>query len=261
MFNGMQPALQRTCIFPRYFSGCHGEEATSIVGASGLRWQPYECNTVRHDRINIPQCLAGRHICVVGDSQARHAHNSFVQILEGTFRDSATAEYNRMPAESQYVTYFGDPFGEIPMYDTSCSTLIVNVGQWFASFRGSNQLDLAHTLLTYMIRLREVAVRMQIAHAAGVEVIWMTTNGHAITMHQHARDISHFRDWRTDPVLLLLNRIANSIMTSAGIPIFDTWSMTAPVFDLSYDGAHYKGDIGYEIGLALLNYLCKNHRI
>ncbi|KAK9857202.1 hypothetical protein WJX84_000945 [Apatococcus fuscideae] len=46
-----------------------------------------------------------------------------------------------------------------------------------------------------------------------------------------------------------------------GIPIFDTWSMTAPVFDLSYDGAHYKGDIGYEIGLALLNYLCKNHRI
>ncbi|KAK9816200.1 hypothetical protein WJX74_002481 [Apatococcus lobatus] len=165
-----------------------------------------------------------------------------------------------MPAQSHYGTYFGDPFGEIPVYDIGCTTLIVNVGQWFASFRGGTEFDLAHIILTYMIRLREVAVRLQTAQAAGVEVIWMTTNGHAITMHQHGQDVAQFRDWRTDPVLLLINRIANSIMTAAGIPIFDTWSMTAPVFDLSYDGAHFKGDIGYNIGLTLLNYLCKDYR-
>ncbi len=231
-----------------------------MVGSSGLKWQPLECDIVKHDRIDIHSCFAGKHVCMVGDSQIRHAFNSFVQILEGHFRDSSSSEFDRIPATSMFGTFHGDPYGDIPVYETGCTTLIVNVGQWFASSRHGQNFDLAHILLTYMVKLRQVALRMQAAQAAGMEVIWMTTNGHAITMHQHGAGPVPLRDWRTDPVLLLLNRIANSIMTSAGIPIFDTWSMTAPVFDLSYDGAHYKGDVGYSIALALLNHICKDCR-
>lgn len=259
--NGQQPSLQHTCVYPSYFHGCHPLETTSVVGASGLRWQPLQCNFQTPDRLDMPNCLANRHVCIVGDSHARHTFNSLVQIIEGTTQDSASTQFDRQPERTVYGTYISDPYGDLLAYDTACSTLVVNIGQWFASWKHGRDFDLAHLLLTYMVKLRQVASRMKAAQAAGVEVIWMTTNAHAITLHQHAPDPVVLRDRRTDPVLLLLNRIADSIMSAAGIPIFDTWSMTAPVFDLSYDGAHYKGDVGYSIGLALLNHLCSGNEV
>lgn len=47
------------------------------------------------------------------------------------------------------------------------------------------------------------------------------------------------------------------MMEDAKIPIIDTYSIAAPLFDLSYDGAHYKGHVGYNTDLRILNMICQ----
>ena len=63
-------------------------------------------------------------------------------------------------------------------------------------------------------------------------------------------------DWRTDPTILLYNSLAQNVMQSAGIEVVSTWNLAAPLADLSYDRAHYKGAVGYYISLLLLNIVC-----
>lgn len=64
------------------------------------------------------------------------------------------------------------------------------------------------------------------------------------------------QEWRTDPTLLLYNRAANKMMEDAGIPIIDTFSISSPLNDVSYDASHYRGHVGYHIDLRILNTLC-----
>ena len=64
------------------------------------------------------------------------------------------------------------------------------------------------------------------------------------------------QDWRTDPILLILNRVANKMMEDAGIPIVDTYAISAPLNDVSYDSAHYRGHVGFAMDLRILNALC-----
>lgn len=64
------------------------------------------------------------------------------------------------------------------------------------------------------------------------------------------------QEWRSDPIFLLYNRAANKMMEDAGIPIIDTYSISAPLNDVSYDAAHYRGHVGYNMDIRILNVLC-----
>ena len=55
---------------------------------------------------------------------------------------------------------------------------------------------------------------------------------------------------------MLYNQAANKMMEDAGIPIIDTFSISAPLNDVSYDASHYRGHVGYNIDLRILNALC-----
>ena len=57
-------------------------------------------------------------------------------------------------------------------------------------------------------------------------------------------------------MLLLYNSIAQDVMQAAGIEVVNTWNLAAPLADLSYDRAHYKGVVGYYISLLLFNIVC-----
>ena len=59
-----------------------------------------------------------------------------------------------------------------------------------------------------------------------------------------------------DPTLLLYYQAANTMMEDASIPIIDTFSISAPLIDVSYDASHSRGHAGYNIDLRILNALC-----
>lgn len=87
-----------------------------------------------------------------------------------------------------------------------------------------------------------------------VACLQVTTNPLPLREDLHRRNT----DWRTDPVLLLYNAIALDVMQSAGIEVVNTWNLAAPLAELSYDRAHYKGVVGYYISLLLLNIVCSS---
>ena len=64
------------------------------------------------------------------------------------------------------------------------------------------------------------------------------------------------QEWRSDPIFLLYNRAANKMMEDAGIPVIDTYSISAPLNDVSYDASHYRGHVGYNMDIRILNVLC-----
>jgi hypothetical protein len=51
------------------------------------------------------------------------------------------------------------------------------------------------------------------------------------------------QEWRTDPTLLLHNQAAKKMMEDEGIPIIDTFSISAPLNDVSYDASHCRGHV------------------
>lgn len=80
----------------------------------------------------------------------------------------------------------------------------------------------------------------------------MTTNPFPLRADMHRQNT----DWRTDPILLLYNSLAQDVMQAAGIEIISTWNLAAPLADFSYDRGHYKGVVGYHISLLLINIVC-----
>ena len=102
------------------------------------------------------------------------------------------------------------------------------------------------------------ACHHQVLAAAG-ELTWakshaqVTTNPFPLRADMHRQNT----DWRTDPIILLYNAVAQDVMQAAGIETVSTWNLAAPLADLSYDRGHYKGVVGYYISLFLLNIVCR----
>lgn len=65
-------------------------------------------------------------------------------------------------------------------------------------------------------------------------------------------------DWRTDPLLLLFNRLAHGVMQRAAIPVIDTWGLTTVLMDLTGDGIHFaeRGVVGRGVQQVVAHTLC-----
>lgn len=213
-----------------------------------MNWQPHHCILLHRTEEDMRSCLVNRHVCFVGDSHMRNAFNGYVALTEGSgVEDSYWSDHNgKYVLESVYASYIADFWGEA--VDTGiCTDIIVNFGQWPASYQAGAAAWTAHQ---FGSRALEVAHRLVAARGQGKQAYWMTINSMMLTYDRQGQD------WRSDPQLLLFNEIAWKTMAHSSIPIIDTWSIVAPVAELSYDHCHYKGHVGQAVAWRVITALC-----
>ena len=186
----------------------------------------------------------------------RFLYNYLFDLVSDT-STSSIAPGSKEIRPSDVLYFYEDPWGWA-MHDENdqCEIIVRNTGAWHISYAMSKAGRSKPDLSDYATRVSAVAASMSAARAKGAQVIWMTTNGQPINLAVHTHEKFEHKDYRTDPLLLTINRIANDIMTAQDIPIFDTWSMTSAVADTSWDGAHFMGDVGYFITHRLLSSIC-----
>lgn len=187
-----------------------------------------------------------RHVCFVGDSHTRYLTNSLLLWESGYMRqlnNSAkellgspygTVSYYTLlwghdwPTAANQPTYgtgaangsgegagggtaetvgMGDGDQEDPLKPLyGCTDVLVNFGQWPASYRAGNA---PYSLAWYVRQL--VAARRRLAAlraARGVRVWWLATVMSSLKARLEAAGI----DWRTEPLLLSYNRLAVEVM-------------------------------------------------
>ena len=230
--------------------------ARSKDAAAGMHWQPYHCRVLAIQELDIPACLSKRKLCFVGDSQMRHVMQGVAASLQndsswfafnGTDQDVAVADTQR-PLSVGATQYFAETFGEFPHNLTSCSDVIMNFGQWPASYITKSAF---WTLPQYRLAVENAADFLHFVRAQGKRVWWLTTNS-ANTVSGNTGKI----DWRSDPVITMYNQLAVAEMGRLDIPIIDAYRIVAPLHDLSFDGYHFKGIVGHNLDLHVLNTLC-----
>ncbi|KAG2452861.1 hypothetical protein HYH02_002205 [Chlamydomonas schloesseri] len=206
----------------------HGEE---VEGGGGADGEGEEAAA-----ITPAQCLPpGRRVCFLGDSHARYLHNSLVMWETGFVRapdnsikellasPTNTSVYFRMlwghdwPEPEQPLPGSGDASsssssssggggGLDPVVAAGCTDVFANFGQWPASYRSGPAPFSAGQYAAQVAHVRRKLAALRAAH--GVRVYWVTT----VVSSLKARLESAGIDWRTDPQLLLYNRIAADIM-------------------------------------------------
>lgn len=263
--DSMQHVLQKTCITPgpggaRRCSAEHGQAAIDVT-RHRLAWMPYACIHGGHDDPDFAACkprLSEKRVCLIGDSQLRHMHYNIIGVLYGNASAVASqaSSGNNMfhwPEPGSPFVYILTTFGEL-VDIAQCSHVFYNFGQWPISYDAGSH---PWTPQRYARQVRLVAEHL-IRHgkALGKQVFWVTTNTHSIYAPNHQDPIRGRTDWRTDPMFLLINHIAAGVMKAYQIPVIDTYSIAAPLFDLAYDGSHYVGPVGLEQARAVLTAVC-----
>ncbi|CAL8465783.1 g5319 [Coccomyxa elongata] len=153
--------------------------------------------------------------------------------------------------EVDFMRLISNYKGELSWDAGKCTDIIANFGQWLAP----SELERADSVHAYVSMLRPIIAHLLKLRESDIRVHWVTTN--SFPLWRGTWWNPNRQDWRTDPILLVYNRTANTMMEDAKIPIIDTYSIAAPLFDLSYDGAHYKGHAGYNTDLRILNMICQ----
>ncbi|KAK9845100.1 hypothetical protein WJX74_010597 [Apatococcus lobatus] len=245
-----------TCVREDYLTGCLPRDVSVSRGQSGLAWWQPDCALQQLTSTQLSSCLASKKLCLMGDSHMRHLYNSVVDLLEGNFGKAAPESKEFRP--SNVVSYFEDFWGHASLTGSEgCDVIIRNTGAWHVAWSMSKEGRAKPDLFDYIQRVSNIALGMGLARDKGSQLIWMTTNGQPISLAVHKYKRFEHRDYRIDPMLLAINRVANMHMAVHNITIFDTWSMTNPVADTSFDGIHYAGDVAYFMAMRLLNYVCQ----
>ena len=250
--------LSRTCFHEDYKLGCLPRDVSVELGKSGLSWWQPGCKLMHLTSRQIERCLAPKKLCLFGDSHMRFLSNTIVDLIERSF-GKTPPEHKGIKA-SDLVTYYEDFWGwATPIVaddHDGCTTILRNTGAWHVAFSMSQAGRSKPDLLDYSERVSSIAKSLHQAQGRGQQVLWMTTNGQPVNLGVHTFEKYEHKDYRIDPMLLALNRVANNVMAASNISIFDTWSMTSPVADTSFDGIHFAGDVGYFIAMRLLSSIC-----
>ena len=242
----------------------------SVEDAELLEWLPYSCRYHKLTGDQQAACHAALStrgkVCFVGDSQMRHLYNQVVHLVEGPaagFRASITGEKKQKEViNTTLMVYVQDRYGNVSANFTSsnCSHVFANFGQWPLSYLVPRPWNISR----YSSRVAEIARRFKAEQALyGNKLYWVTTSPHPITQfHQEKLPNTYFGiDWRTEPFVMAYNAAAVSVMRSHGIPVVDTFSITAPLVDLSYDGAHFLGTVGLAQARMVVNILCGSQSV
>lgn len=245
-----------TCVREEYLTGCVPRDVSVNLGQSGLVWWQPGCDIQLLTTTQLSSCLASKKLCLVGDSHMRHLYNTVVDLLEGNFGTLGPESRDIRP--SNVVTYIEDFWGHVNLNGSrGCAVIVRNTGAWHVAWSMSKAGRPKPDLPDYIERLSKIVLEMELAREEGSELIWMTTNGQPISLAVHNYRKYEHKDYRIDPMLLTINRIANMHMAAHNISLFDTWSMTNPVADTSFDGIHFAGDVAYYMAMRLLTHVCQ----
>lgn len=246
-----------------YEKTCGGAPFLTAVG--NLRWQPSNCDLLPFpELVKATRCSERRFVCFVGDSQTRHLHNGYVRLMTGqqppaVWNNSAHGKFVAVSNASRYLlNKWGDAAWSQDKELSRCTDIVVNFGQWPAS-------NLVKTPVApwpaamYISALMKEREAMHELSLGGTRVYWTTTASFPIR-----RDFfgcgrgKGLRDGRTDPVLLLYNKLAHDVMQGRNIPVIDTYSITSSLPDATYEGAHYsdKGAVGFHVVQLVANVVC-----
>lgn len=153
-----------------------------------------------------------------------------------------------------------------------CTDIMVNFGHWpLSTFTchacpfptcelctqnnsRANKLPAPWTAEKYRKKLESAAAKMKFWMERGQRVVWVNSMAHPGSPMSDP----YVNGWQTDPYLELYNRLAEDVMSKAGIPFIDTFSLTNPLSDLT-DTMHYPhtGLVGQAVNRLLLSTLCQ----
>ena len=219
-----------------------------------MSWQPYTCKVVSAEDIDMEGCLRDQKICLVGDSQMRHIYAGVTSlILKDTTYHNSDVERGQWDSNVvgldniiYYLDKWGHPWSQHNLLE--CTDVLANFGQWPASRETGSGFWPAHQ---YKLAAQNNADFLSLLGREGKRASWVTTPSHPLNPGLTGVD-----DWRTDPLLSLYNRLSQDVLDEDLIGIIDTFSITSPLNELSYDGHHYKGLMAYNVDLMILNAIC-----
>ena len=166
----------------------------------------------------------------------------------------------------------------------NCAALVVNVGQWSASYAGG----MPWAVERYGATLEPVLRSLQRFGAAnGVRVAWLSTSpyplnsGNGAFFHakhfarsasgldngleqRYRKKLAHTTcppgDWRFPHVLSGYNQQAAAVAAKYNVTFIDTWRINFDLFDLSYDNMHYYDPVALHVAMEVLYWLARDDR-
>lgn len=263
--------LQRTCIWGDPTHDCQASHKSLQTNHTALHWQPHGCHLlplgddpvapgadgggsggVEGGGVAVAStCLDTKRVCFVGDSHARYAHNTLVVWASGySLSVDHAAKQLLLSKSSEYIKMLWGHDWE-PHQAANCTHVVVNFGQWPASYRAGPR---PWSAAAYLHHVRMVRSKLSELRAAGKQVFWLATCSPSLKAKYEVASI----DWRTDPLLLLYNRLAHDEMAAAGIAVIDTWGPSTTLLELTGDGIHFseRGVVGRAVLNMVVHNLC-----
>jgi hypothetical protein len=235
-----------------------GAQAVEAARHENLSYAFERCRLM--DDNDIRRCVHGTPplvVCVIGDSQARHASDALIHyiqakhpFLEGNLTSTQTDKH--VPVGT-FIHFVDDVWGNWTRWATlaevqSCNAILFNFGQWPAGW----PMGYAWPVSRYGTAVRAAALGAR-ATLPSKRLVWLTNhpNGHADRMATSPPD-----EWRTDVVLREYNEAAVKELESINFEYIDVFRIANVLHDLTYDGSHFKVPIEREVARIIFHSLC-----
>lgn len=235
--------------------------AKRLVSLYSFNFESPSCNWRDHSRfveeMVIKTLIASKKMCIFGDSQHRNLHNAIALMIEK--RDSLSvmsisgierkmyypSKYHI--SSSNFSIYVPDPWGRCfdgrnstsacGLTDDDCHTVLINTGQWFASYINYFCLDGN----SYKNIVRQVLIQAKAIFKSS-KVVWLTvqSNGDVSAHHEQGRRREvQLKDWRTFSVLEQYSSLSIDVANALRIPYLDIFGMISILNNLPPDGSHF----------------------
>lgn len=211
-------------------------------------------------------------LCLVGDSHMRNLANTLVASRRSDCDVLAMQSTKSVcNGSARLVRHFraNEPSGAVKLLKggqanmsklQECKAIVASFGQWQISDERSLHSLPPYSPVRYASKLRQVLnLLRKLGETLGVPVAWMPINPMPLTKGL----LSNFNEagkrvklpsfikrgsktvlcppthWVMPHVAHAMNLAAEKAAAAAGVAFFDTWHIVFPLFDTSFDGAHY----------------------
>jgi hypothetical protein len=197
-------------------------------------------------------CLKKAKVCMWGDSQMRHLYNTITSATTGQHPSSK----KQVLGGGGLLKYFKKRYDNFEqdldnlIRFQECRLIIANFGHWAAGPLGGYPWSFDKYQIYVeadMVYLKSLETKYGF-----LKILWVTTNPHGYTDW-----MLKGTEWRTDPVLARYRDITLSLAAKHHIDVFDAFSVASPLCDLTYDGGHYNGVVGWTLAGHVLQHICK----
>lgn len=217
----------------------------STVNATGWQFESKCKATKPHNILFNPtyiNCLKEAKLCMWGDSQMRHLHNTIVAASFHSAQDLTGIGKKEILDGPSRINCFSKVWDNFDQDIDNCTTIIASFGQWPASWNKEYpwQFD------KYKVYAEADMVYLKLLEKkySGMRTFWMTTNPHGYAGY----GIPMGCEWRTDPVLDRCHEINLKLAFTHGLRILDTYRIAKPLNDPNVRRVPLSGYCGLDVG-------------